>query len=213
MAVMKNGEGYPDPTASSAIRNTFQPEVGGIYTQQNGAYIVPVKVFDYVTIGYVLQTSTPYSSEYVVPVDNYLVDVRKVVNIGTNRYEDKIGSITPDELQMLSQKMAEVCGGEYKVIVDDGRKELDAMTEKAQKYQSLYEGKVAELEIANEEIERLRSELEMKKKLPVALHEVIEPHECVVKPIPVDLIKANAERDVYKRLYEELLERMLRKEA
>jgi hypothetical protein len=209
---MRNGEGYPDPTASSAIRNTFQPEIGGIYTQQNGAYIVPVKVFDYVTIGYVLQTSTPYSSEYVVPVDNYLVDVRKVVNIGTNRYEDKIGSITPDELQMLSQKMAEVCGGEYKIVTDDGRKELDAMTEKAQKYQSLYEGKVAELEIANEEIERLRSEPEMKKKQPVAL-EVFEPHECVVNPIPVDLIKANAERDVYKRLYEELLERMLRKEA
>lgn len=206
MAVMKNGEGYPDPTASSAIRNTFQPEIGGIYTQQNGNYIVPIKVFDYVTIGYVLQTSTPYSSDYVVPVNNYLVDVRKVVNIGTNRYEDKIGSITPDELRMLSQKMAEVCGGEHKIVMDDGRKELDAMTEKVQKYQSLYESTSAELEIANEEIERLRSELEMKMKLPILL-------DKGPAPLPVDFIKANAERDVYKRLYEELLERMLRKEA
>lgn len=211
MAVMKNGEGYPDPTASSAIRNTFQPEIGGIYTQQNGNYIVPIKTFDYVTIGYVLQTSTPYSSDYVVPVNNYLVDVRKVVNIGTNRYEDKIGSITPDELQMLSQKMADVCGGEF--IPVDVASELSTVTEMSQKYQRLYENAQADLEKAEKEIERLRSELEMKKKLPVALHEVIEPHECVVKPIPVDLIKANAERDVYKKLYEEPLERMLRKEA
>lgn len=208
MAVMKNGEGYPDPTASSAIRNTFQPEIGGIYTQQNGNCIVPVRVFDYVTIGYVLQTSTPYSSDYVVPVDNYLVDVRKVVNIGTNRYEDKIGSISPDELEMLSRKMAEVCGGEF--IPVDTASELSTAREKAQKYQSLYESTSAELEIANEEIERLRAELEMKKKLPVVLDEVFEPHECKVKPIPVDLIKANAERDVYKRLYEELLEKMLK---
>lgn len=201
MAVMKNGEGYPDPTASSAIRNTFQPEIGGIYTQQNGNYIVPIKVFDYVTIGYVLQMSTPYSSDYVVPVDNYLVDVRKVVNIGTNRYEDKIGSITPDELQMLSQKMAEVCGSEF--IPVDVSSELSTVTEMSQKYQRLYENAQADLEKAEKEIERLRSELEMKMKLPVLL-------DKGPAPLPIDLIKANAERDVYKKLYEELLERMLK---
>lgn len=209
MAVMKNGEGYPDPTASSAIRNTFQPEIGGIYTQQNGAYIVPVKVFDYVTIGYVLQTSTPYSSEYVVPVDNYLVDVRKIVNIGTNRYEDKIGSITPDELEMLTKKMAEVCGGEF--IPVDVSSELSTATEMSQKYQRLYENTQAELEKAENEIERLRAEVEKWKVSPV--REVIPSHEGAVRTIPIDLIKANAERGVYKRLYEELLERMLRKEA
>jgi len=207
--VMRNGEGYHDPTAGVAIGNAFVPTVGHIYTNgSNPGYVVPLKIYEQVAVGYKLDTSIPYSSDYIIEVDNYMVDPRKVINIVTSRLGEDLGPLSPDDTKMLLEQLAKFCGGEF--IPVDTASELSTAREKAQKYQSLYESTSAELEIANEEIERLRAELEMKKKLPVVLDEVFEPHECKVKPIPVDLIKANAERDVYKRLYEELLEKMLK---
>lgn len=195
MNVMRNGEGYHDPTAGVAIRNAFVPTVGHIYTNgSNPGYVVPLKIYEQVAVGYKLDTSIPYSSDYIIEVDNYMVDPRKVINIVTSRLGEDLGPLSPDDTKMLLELLAKFCGGEATVPDDskDGEiavltAERDKLLEQVNKYQSLYE--------------QLKAEKEKVLDGPLVAFE-----SCIEKP--VELIRAEAERDTYKSMYRDMM-RML----
>lgn len=192
MNVMRNGEGYHDPTAGVAIRNAFVPTVGHIYTNgSNPGYVVPLKIYEQVAVGYKLDTSIPYSSDYIIEVDNYMVDPRKVINIVTSRLGEDLGPLSPDDTKMLLEQLAKFCGGEI-AIPDDSKDdeiavltaERDKLLEQVNKYQSLYE--------------QLKAE---KEKIPDG--PLVAFDSCIEKP--VELIRAEAERDTYKAMYTDMM--------
>ena len=192
MNVMRNGEGYHDPTAGVAIRNAFVPTVGHIYTNgSNPGYVVPLKIYEQVAVGYKLGTSLPYPSDYIIEVDNYVFDPRKVINIVTSRLGEDLGPLSPDDTKMLLEQLAKFCGGEA-TIPDDSKDdeiavltaERDKLLEQVNKYQSLYE--------------QLKAE---KEKIPDGPLGAFE--SCIEKP--VELIRAEAERDTYKAMYTDMM--------
>lgn len=195
MNVMRNGEGYHDPTAGVAIRNAFVPTVGHIYTDgSNPGYVVPLRIYQQVAVGYKLDTSLSYSSEYIIEVDNYVVDPRKVINIVTSRLGEDLGPLSPDDTKMLLEQLAKFCGGEVTIPADGKNDEIAALTaerdkllEQVSKYQALYE--------------ELKAEKEKIQDGPLVAFE-----SCIEKP--GELIRAEAERDTYKSMYQEMM-RML----
>lgn len=199
MAVMKNGEGYPDPTASSAIKGTFMAQIGHAYRiDKMVSVFIPLAQRGRTTIGYCCDVEIPYTNEYIVSTSMGYVDTRKVNNVSCIKYGEEVGSLADNEIEMLSRKMIEACGGEDTSAL---RNEVDALTEHVNRINALYESKKAELQIANEEIARLQSQ-------PMT-GEVVErvAHE---DRLNVLFVKAKTERDVYKTLYDELLGRMLK---
>lgn len=192
MNVMRNGEGYHDPTAGVAIRNTFVPTVGHIYTNgSNPGYVVPLKIYQQVAVGYKLDTSLPYSNEYILEVDNYVVDPRKVINIVTSRLGEDLGPFSPDDTKMLLEQLAKFCGGEVTIPADGKDEEIavltaerDKLLEQVNKYQAMYEELKAE-----------------KEKIPDG--PLVAFESCIEKP--VELIRAEAERDTYKKMYQDMM--------
>jgi len=199
LAVMRNGEGYPDPTASSAIKGTFMPMLGHAYRiDKMVSVFIPLAQRGRTTIGYCCDVEIPYTNEYIVSTSMGYVDTRKVNNMSCIKYGEEVGSLADNEIEMLSRKMIEACGGDDTSAL---RNEVDALTEQVNRINALYESKKAELQIANEEIARLQSQPMNGDVVERAAHE---------DKLNVLFVKAKTERDVYKRLYEELLEKMLK---
>lgn len=211
MAVMKNAEGYPDPTAGAAIRNVTNPKIGHIYTTNAGIYALPLKVLDKGTIAYKLDSSVPYTSEYVINVDNYVCDTRKIINLTTNRYEDDLGPVSEEEMAKIWEAFTDVCGVELKTITDDGSAEIahlkeenELLREEVRKYRHLYDK--ARADLVKKEGECDEAAREFNERLmgfsPTSGEGTVE-----FQYDPA-LIRVEAERDTYKSMYREMM-RML----
>jgi len=198
---MKNAEGYHDPTAGTAIRNVTNPKIGHIYTTSAGIMVLPLKVLDKGTIAYKLDSSVPYTSDYVINVDNYVCDTRKIINLTTNKYEDDLGAVSDEEMDKVMRAFADVCGIEVYTVTDDTlRAENATLREEVEKYKYLYDK--AKADLLKKECERDEAARVMGISPTIIGEGTVESHYDPA------LIKAEAERDTYKSMYQEMM-RML----
>lgn len=204
---MKNGEGYADPTAATAIKNACKNAQWNTMTLYEGDIVeivesrgtvgtyVAVAVHDaYAVALKLMRTQTPSAPYRIVAREEMYTDPGRLTYKTLDSVQTFIRSMSADEVKSLKEAVKETLGLSEEVQSSD-EKVKDLENRKAEA-----EDRAAELE---KKVQEMAEELQEMKKAPKE-----EPKEN--RQDDLELVKVETQRDMYKGLYEEMLERLVK---
>jgi mRNA-degrading endonuclease toxin of MazEF toxin-antitoxin module len=232
----RNGSGYADPTAHKAILNISKgnkkmekhetPCKGDIYYIERGGTYKPAIIVsgdlvnaedDVVEVVFLANRVTKkLPTQVEIQLDTTTFAICEHINwFSVDRLGDYISTCTPAEMKAIDEALMLSLGLDGAANADDLICEIEALKDERDCFASELEKRVAQLaecEEANKKlmsiINKREAEIEKLKKENRALIEERKPD------IPsAELISLKTERDLYKNLYENMLERVIRKET
>ena len=206
---MKNGEGYADPTASAAIkmvanayksaqRNTITLYEGDIaeVSESRGTVgiYVAVAVHDtYAEVLKLMRTQTPSAPYRIVAREEMYTDPGRLTYITFDRVQTFIRALSVKEMESLKEAVKEKLG-----LSEEGQSSKEMKDLENKKVEA--ENRAAELE---KKVQEMAEELQEMEKAPKE-----EQREDLQDDL--ELVKVKTQRDMYKGLYEEMLERLVK---
>lgn len=204
----RNGEGYPDPTAGTAIRNIEKEErrknmsdtyyTGNIIEAEEktgiiGTYAIVATHETYMTALRLAEMRTERVTYEVIAKEKMYTDPGRLVPVYNNKIRGLVRSMSDKETDNLRREVKDaLCLNEddfeeteaenLKSRAEDAEKRAREAEEKAERIQE----KLYEMEYIQRENAGKKNEEDSKKEI---------------------LIAVQAERNLYKKLYEETLER------
>ena len=204
----RNGEGYPDPTAGTAIRNIEKEErrknmsdtyyTGNIIEAEEktgiiGTYAIVATHETYMTALRLAEMRTERVTDEVIAKEKMYTDPGRLVPVYNNKIRGLVRSKSDKETDNLRREVKDaLCLNEddfeeteaenLKSRAEDAEKRAREAEEKAERIQE----KLYEMEYIQRENAGKKNEEDSKKEI---------------------LIAVQAERNLYKKLYEETLER------
>ena len=204
----RNGEGYPDPTAGTAIKNIEKEErrknmnnayyTGDIIEAEEktgitGTYVIVATHETYMTALRLAEMRTERVTYEVIAKEKMYTDPGRLVPVYNNKIRGLVRSMSDKETDNLRREVKDaLCLNEddfeeteaenLKSRAEDAEKRAREAEEKAERIQE----KLYEMEYIQRENAGKKNEEDSKKEI---------------------LIAVQAERNLYKKLYEETLER------
>ena len=204
---MKNGEGYADPTAATAIKNACKSVQGNTMTLYEGDIVeigesrgsvgtyVAVAVHDtYAEVLKLMRTQTPSAPYRIVAREEMYTDPGRLTYATFDRVQTFIRSMSAKEIKNLKEAVKETLGfSEADQSSEEKVKDLENKKTEA-------ENRAAELE---KKIQEMAEELQKMKTAP-------KEEQKEDRQDDLELVKVKTQRDMYKGLYEEMLERLVK---
>lgn len=203
---MKNGEGYADPTAATAIKNACKSVQGNAMALYEGDIVeigesrgsvgtyVAVAVHDtYAEVLKLMRTQTPSAPYRIVAREEMYTDPGRLTYATFDRVQTFIRSMSAKEMKSLKEAVKEALGFSEADQSSEEMKDLENKKAEA-------ESRAAELE---KKVQEMAEELQEMKKAP-------EEEQKEDRQDDLELVKVKTQRDMYKGLYEEMLERLVK---
>ena len=204
---MKNGEGYADPTAATAINNAcknaqwntmalYEGDIVEIGESRGtvGTYVVVAVHDTYAEVLKLMRTKTPSAPYRIVAREEMYTDPGRLTYATFDRAQTFIRSMSADEVKSLKEAVKETLG-----LSEEGQSS-DEKVKDLKKKKAEAEDRAAELE---KKVQEMAEELQEMKKAPKE-----EQKESLQDDL--ELVKVKTQRDMYKGLYEEMLERLVK---
>ena len=198
----RNGEGYFDPTAAAALRNigggsrkekTMKFYTGDIWEcSENSGALGTCAVISahekYATVLRLVATQTEDTPYRVLARGEMFTDPGRVSFVMCDRLQNFVRTMSEEETVKLREAVREAL--EFPAAdpgnTDDHAEELEARAKKAE-----------------------NRAIEAEKKVQSLFDELQETKKQAEGDGKLELVKAQTQRDLYKSLYEEMLERMI----
>ena len=192
-----NGSGYADPTAYQAMKGVLDMEIkaGQIWSTVAGRLesrdvLILAKNGDVLTVLQVTHEDNQHADTHIICGEDDLYSCSKMLQYCfVSKLEECLYTLSEEQYKYVMDKVSSSLGIEF-----DDSEELECAREV--------------IKVKNEQIENLRNEVVDLtadcKKLSNELQDVImndNPSE--------DMVRLETERDLYKSLYEQTLERLL----
>lgn len=227
---MFNASGYYDPTAYEAIKNVDKERGGSLMTPQanrgeiwevesndgSRTYeMVVVQTFSNYAVGLMLRDAVAAENDVAIRGRGIMhCDAGRLVYAYNDKFVTFIRAMTDQEFIALKDKVCTVLNLSWNsgYVNWDGHDETPQTpaidSERVKKLTAEREALATERAELKSQLEEVLAELEKERGLHSA--RIDGPELAAVRD---DLIGTRAERDTYKRLYEDALNRLLKKES
>lgn len=204
----RNGEGYPDPTAGTAIRNIEKEErrknmsdtyyTGDIIEAEEktgiiGTYAIVATHETYMTALRLAEMRTERVTYEVIAKEKMYTDPGRLVPVYNNKIRGLVRSMSDKETDNLRREVKDALCLNEDDFEETESENLKSRAEDAEKRAREAEEKAERIQEKLDEMEYIQRENAGKKNEEDSKKEI--------------LIAVQAERNLYKKLYEETLER------
>lgn len=204
----RNGEGYPDPTAGTAIRNIEKEErrknmsdtyyTGDIIEAEEktgiiGTYAIVATHETYMTALRLAEMRTERVTYEVIAKEKMYTDPGRLVPVYNNKIRGLVRSMSDKETDNLRREVKDALCLNEDDFEETEAENLKSRAEDAEKRAREAEEKAERIQEKLDEMEYIQRENAGKKNEEDSKKEI--------------LIAVQAERNLYKKLYEETLER------
>lgn len=204
----RNGEGYPDPTAGTAIRNIEKEErrknmsdtyyTGNIIEAEEktgiiGTYAIVATHETYMTALRLAEMRTERVTYEVIAKEKMYTDPGRLVPVYNNKIRGLVRSMSDKETDNLRREVKDALCLNEDDFEETEAENLKSRAEDAEKRAREAEEKAERIQEKLDEMEYIQRENAGKKNEEDSKKEI--------------LIAVQAERNLYKKLYEETLER------